>query len=310
MKVLVTCPPMLRLVDHFEEDFARLGWEVTAPDIVQVLTEPELIDLAPDHDGWIIGDDPATAAVLEAGAAGRLRAGVRWGIGIDNVDFTAAKRLGVPITNTPGVFGAEVADLALHYLTGLARRSFEIDRGVRAGGWVKHAGVSLAGKRVALVGYGDIGRNFAKRAHAADLELMVYDPGVDAAAIAPHQIGRWPEGLESCDFVVLTCALTPSSRHMVNSDTLAMLPPHAQLVNVARGGLVDEAALIDALTSGRLAAAALDVFESEPPPPDFPLFEHPRCVFGAHNGSNTVEAVERASRQAIAILDGFLRARE
>nr|QQZ51589.1 hypothetical protein JKL49_11715 [Phenylobacterium glaciei] len=101
MRVLVTCPPMLRQIERFRPQFDALGWEVTAPDVVQVLTVEELVDLVPQHDGWIIGDDPATAEVFQAGAAGRLKAAVKWGIGVDNVDFAAARALGLPIINTP-----------------------------------------------------------------------------------------------------------------------------------------------------------------------------------------------------------------
>jgi phosphoglycerate dehydrogenase-like enzyme len=307
VKILVTCPPMLRQIDRFKDEFAQLEWAVTTPDIVQVMDESSLTELVPQHDGWIIGDDPATDAVLSAGAAGKLRAGVRWGIGVDNVDFDAAKRLGLPIRNTPGVFGAEVADLAMHYLTGLARRTYEIDRGVRAGQWPKPAGASLAGKGVALAGFGDIGRQFARRAHAANMKLFIYDPAVkDANAVNPHQLRHWPDGLAECDYVVLTCALTPTSRRMVNAETLSLLPGHAMLINVARGGLVDEQALIEALSSRRLAGAALEVFETEPPIIQSPLLRHPNCILGSHNASNTIEAVDRASRRAISILDELL----
>ena len=298
---------MLRQIERFNEEFAKRGWTITTPEIVQVMTEPSLIALVPEHDGWIIGDDPATDAVLSAGVAGKLRAGVRWGIGVDNVDFKAAKRLGLPIRNTPGVFGAEVADLAMHYVVGLARRTYEIDRGVRSGNWPKPAGTSLSGKKVALVGFGDIGRNFARRAHAADMSLYVYDPAIkNTDVIAPHELRCWPDGLSECDYVVLTCALTHTSKKMVNAQTLSLLPNHAMLVNVARGGLVDENALIEALSSGGIAGAALEVFENEPPYRHSPLLQHPNCIYGSHNASNTIEAVDRASRRAISILEELL----
>jgi D-3-phosphoglycerate dehydrogenase len=231
---------------------------------------------------------------------------VRWGIGTDNVDFEAARRLGLPVINTPGMFGREVADLALHYLTGLARRTFEIDRGMRAGAWTKIAGTSLAGLPVGLVGYGDIGRNFARRAAAAEIALTVYDPGMGQTDVAPHRLARWPDGLGGLRALVLTCALTGSSRGMLDAEALATLPEGAWVVNVARGGLIDERALEAALASGQVGAAALDVFGTEPLPESSPLRAHPRCILGSHNGSNTVEAVERASHRAMEILAGFL----
>src|SRR3546814_10081018 len=136
-----------------------------------------MVDLLPQYEGWIIGDDPATRRVVEAGKAGRLKAAVKWGIGVDNVDFAACKDLDIPIVNTPNMFGGEVADVAVGYVIGLARQLFQIDRGIRAGEWPKPAGMSLAGKRVALVGFGDIGRSTARRLAAFDMPIIAYDPG-------------------------------------------------------------------------------------------------------------------------------------
>ena len=144
-RVLLTCPPMIGIYDEMVPVFAERGAELIVPDFVQVVPEQELIELVPQFDAWIIGDDQATAAVLEAGCNGALKACVKWGVGVDNVDFAAAERLGLPITNTPRVFGAEVADLAMHYVSGLARETFGIDRGIREGGWPKPPGISLEG---------------------------------------------------------------------------------------------------------------------------------------------------------------------
>ena len=143
MRILVTCPPMLGMFHEFVEPAREAGFELVAAKVTQTLSQDELVALLPQYDGWIIGDDPATRSVFEAGKAGRLKAAVKWGIGVDNVDFAACKDLGIPIINTPQMFGAEVADVALAYVIGLARQLFEIDRGVRAGGWPKPAGMSL-----------------------------------------------------------------------------------------------------------------------------------------------------------------------
>ena len=308
-KILVTCPPMLRMIDSFRPLFAEAGAEITAPDVVQTLSVEELKELVPLHHGWIIGDDPATREVFSVGKAGLLKAAVKWGIGVDNVDFAACKDLGIPIINTPNMFGGEVADIAMGYVIALARDTFLIDRGVRAGEWPKPRGISLAGKTVALVGFGDIGKNTARRLLAADMKVIAFDP---VAPDSPelHKVVRatWPERLEEADFIVMNCALTPSSRHMLNAATLARAKPGVRVVNVGRGPLIDEVALIAALGAGHVHSAALDVFETEPLPMDSPLREHPRCVFGSHNASNTADAVIRTSEQAIARLIGFLRA--
>jgi len=305
MKVLVTCPPMVRMIDDFRPLFSALGVEVDAPAVVQTLPESELIDLVPQYDGWIIGDDPATRAVFTAGRAGRLRAAVKWGVGVDNVDFVAARELGLPITNTPGAFGGEVADVAVAYVTMLARELSVIDRGVRAGGWPKPAGISLSGKTVALIGHGDIGRNVARRVAAADMRVIAYDPALNGP-VDGVEVAEWPERIEEADFMVFTCALTPRNRHMLDAGVLACAKRGVRIVNVARGPLIDEAALVAALASGHVRSAALDVFEVEPMPADSPLRAHEQCIFGSHNGSNTVDAVRRTSERAIGLMAGFL----
>jgi D-3-phosphoglycerate dehydrogenase len=301
--VLVTCPPMLGLIDRFMAPAAALGLRLHPAAVTQTLSVPELVALVPGHDGWIIGDDPATRAVFEAGQAGRLRAAVKWGIGTDNVDFAACAELGIPIANTPGMFGAEVADVATAYVIGLARELFAIDRGVRAGGWPKPAGISLTGRTAGVVGLGDIGRNTAARLAACGMRLIGYDPGVPEGA-GPAGVARaaWPARVEELDVIVFTCALTPANRHMLNADVLARCKPGVRVVNVARGPLIDEAALVAALQTGQVHSAALDVFETEPLPAESPLRAMERCIFGTHNGSNTVDGVIRASHRALQLM--------
>lgn len=306
--VLVTCPPMLGQIGLFTEFAAERGLKLHPAKTTQILPEDELMALLPDYDGWIIGDDEATRQVFEAGQSGRLKAAVKWGIGVDNVDFAACKDLGLPIINTPMMFGTEVADVATGYVIALARETFLIDRGVRAGKWPKPAGISLGGRTVGVVGLGDIGRSTCTRLQALGLNVVAYDPGVQGdAGIDGLARAVWPEQVEELDFLVFTCALNAHNHHMLNSDVLAQLKDGVRIVNVARGPLIDEAALIGALQSGKVYSAALDVFEVEPLPADSPLRAMERCVFGTHNGSNTVDAVIRASHEAIGKLAGFLQ---
>lgn len=307
-KILVTCPPMLGMFDEFSAEFSKNNFDAHAADVVQILEEEELIRLVPEYDGWIIGDDPATAEVLRAGRSGNLRAIVKWGVGVDNVDFAAAKELGIPASNTPGVFGKEVADLAMNYVSGLARHSFYIDREIRThGAWPKPAGISLAGRTVALVGFGDIGRNTAKRLLAADMVVEVYDPYFQPSDELPVIHRQWPDGLDKADFIVFTAPLTPSTRHMFNDDVLPRLKRGVRIVNVGRGPVIDETALIRGLEEGIVHSVALDVFEIEPLPSDSPLRRYDYNIFGSHNGSNTSDAVRRVSLTAIDLMAGFLR---
>lgn len=307
-RVLVSCPPMLGMLDVFIAPAAELGLELVPVEITQMLSVSELIELLPQFDGWIIGDDPATQQVLEAGRRGLLKAAVKWGVGVDNVDFTACEALGIPITNTPGMFGREVADVAVGYVIALARHTVEIDRGVRDGIWPKPRGISLAGRTAAVVGYGDIGRNTARRLLAADMAVIAYDPYVGPSNVdIGVSLAPWPERLEEADFVVVNCALTASSHHMLNADAFAAMKPGVRVVNVGRGPVIDEHALIVALANGQVHSAAMDVFEEEPLPMNSPLRCHPSCIFGTHNASNTVDAVERTSYKAIQLLAGFLK---
>lgn len=310
MKVLVTCPPMLGMIDTFLPVFEKHGLEVTAPEVVQILSVEELKDLVPLHDGWIIGDDPATREVFAAGKAGRLKAAVKWGIGVDNVDFAACKELNIPITNTPNMFGGEVADIAVGYVIALARETFQIDDGVRQGKWPKPRGISLSGKTVALIGLGDIGTNVARRLIAAGMRIIGYDPVAQTLGdLVQVERAGWPDRIEEADFIVITCALTASSRHMVNSELLTKAKAGVRVVNVGRGPVIDEPALEDALKTGKVYSAALDVFEAEPLPTESYLRTHPRCIFGSHNASNTSDAVERTSLIAIDKLCSFLGVR-
>lgn len=298
---------MLGMIPELREPLEATGWTLRCPEVVQVMSEAELTELLPQCDGWIIGDDPATRRVFEAGKKGRFKAAVKWGVGVDNVDFVAAKDLGVPITNTPGAFGSEVADVAMAYVTCLARHLVCIDRDVRGGDWPKPRGISLAGRTMALVGFGDIGRNVAKRATAAGMQVIAYDPalsedpGIDGVTVA-----RWPERLGAADFIVLTCALNDGNRHMVDEHALTLAREGVRIVNVARGPLIDTAALVTGLDSGRVHSAALDVLETEPLGANSPLRAFEQCVFGSHNASNTEDAVRATSLRAIEILMGYL----
>lgn len=299
MKVLVTCPPMLGMKEQFMPIFEAKNIEVHTPEVIQILPEEELVKLVSEFDGWIIGDDPATRAVFKAGKKGNLKAAVKWGIGVDNVDFAACKELGISIINTPNMFGAEVADIAVNYVTALARETYYIDRQVREGFWPKPRGTSLAGKTVGLIGYGDIGKNTAKRLIAADMTMIVYDPMFDESA-------KWPDRIDECDFLVFTCSLNEKNQHMLNAQVLAACKKGVKVVNVARGPLIDEQALIIALQSEQVHSAALDVFEVEPLPSDSPLRNMEQCIFGSHNGSNTAEAVAATNNRAIKKLFEFL----
>lgn len=309
MKVLVTCPPMIGMIDHFRDHFANADVELIIPEFTQVMTEEALEEVLPTVDGWIIGDDPATRRVLTAGKAGKLKACVKWGVGVDNVDFDACSDLGLPVTNTPGVFGREVADIALTYVLGLARETFRIDREIRSdNGWPKPRGLSTWGKKTAIVGYGDIGKQTARRLHALDMDLVVFDPAFDAdKSPVPVESRNWQsDSLDDLDFIVFTAPLNDATRHMFNMSTLPRLKKGVRIVNVGRGPLIDEKALLKGLEDETIHSAGLDVFEIEPLAADNPLRKFDRCIFGSHNASNTSDGVRFVTEKAIGYMFGYL----
>lgn len=309
-RIYVTCPPMLGLISEFEGAFRERGLACVPATVRQVKSEAELIAEVPLYDGWIIGDDPATRAVVEAGVKGRLKAAVKWGVGVDNVDFGAFRDFGVPVENTPGVFGGEVADVALTYALGLARETYWIDRQIREkNGWPKPAGISIAGRTVALVGFGDIGRQTAKRLIACGAKVIAYDPFFKAVAGIDVETAEWPARVGEADFLIFTCPLNETTRGMFDGALLPKLKRGVRVVNVARGPVIQEKCLVKALETGIVHSAALDVFEVEPLPADSPLRKFDKCVFGSHNGSNSVDAVRRVSLLAIDKIAKFLEAR-
>ncbi|GAL22069.1 D-3-phosphoglycerate dehydrogenase [Vibrio maritimus] len=251
-KVLVTCPPMLGLFDEFVEPARKLGLELVAAKTTQVMTEQELIELLPHYDGWVIGDDPATKQVFKAASQGKLTAAVKWGIGVDNVDFDACRELDIPITNTPNMFGGEVADVAMSLLLGLTRQTHFIDREIRNNfAWPKPAGMSIEGRTIGVVGFGDIGSSLVKRLSGFDVKVIAYDPGVEGSkGYSFVERALFPDRLDEVDALILTCALNKHNFRMLNAETLSLLKPGALVVNVARGPLIDESALVTSLQSG------------------------------------------------------------
>ncbi|HUR52135.1 MAG TPA: phosphoglycerate dehydrogenase [Mycobacteriales bacterium] len=302
-RILVTCKQMQVELPHHEARLREAGYDVLSPQLVgQAFSEQELKDLLPGVVGMIAGDDPLTADVLASGTD--LKVLIRWGIGMDSVDHAAAKEHGIVVHNTPGVFGDEVADSAFGYVLLLARGHHTVDAAVRQGQWPKVEGTSLAGERLGVVGLGSIGRAVARRGSGFSMDVVAFDPYADPAAAAEVGAELLPleDLLRTSRFVVLASPLTPETFHVIDAKALSLMRPDAYLVNVGRGPLVDEPALVEALEAGALAGAGLDVFEVEPLPANSPLRGMPNVVLGAHNGSNTRQGVARASADAVARL--------
>ncbi len=305
--VLITCKQLQQTIDLYRSLFSEYGIEIELPHVVQKLDESELLKIIDRFDGVIAGDDEITAKVIEKG--NRLKVISKWGVGVDAIDIDAANRLGIRVLNTPNVFGDEVADVVMGYIILLARQLHKLDQSVRKGNWDKTQGISLSGKTLGVIGVGSIGRALVQRARAARMNVV----GYDEAAIQPSFImetGLHPAALEELlkvsDFISLNCNLTSTNRHMLGHREFAIMKKGIFVINTARGPLIDESALAQALRENKVAGAALDVFEEEPLPQDSPIRKFDNCIFGSHNSSNTYEAVMHTNELAIRnLLDGL-----
>ena len=299
-KVLISCPHLQKTIDLYRDRLAAKDIELEVPEMVQQLTESELLDIVDQFDGIIAGDDHFTGKVLEK--AKKLKILAKWGIGTDSIDKEAAKRLDIPVVNTPNVFADEVSDVALGYILMLARQLHRLDRSVRDGGWLQVPGTTLRGQTLGVIGVGSIGRGAVVRGNAVGMKVLGYDVIPIAKSVQEEfkvtQV-QLEQLLAESDFIVLCCNLTPENHHLLSDRAFGLMKDGVRIVNVARGPLIDEKALVAALKSGKVAGAALDVFEVEPLPMDSPLREFDQCIFGTHNGSHTKEAVLKVNELAI-----------
>jgi D-3-phosphoglycerate dehydrogenase len=285
-----------------------------ALDLLPGASDAELIARIADVEAILVRTNPLSAAVLDA--APRLKVVSRHGVGYDNVDLVALDRRRIPLTVVGDVNAVPVAEQALFLMLALAKHGLAHDRATRGGNWSfreRFASGELAGKRLLLLGFGRIGRAVAARAAAFDMEVAAYDPYVAGDAIAAAGVRRVTAlhaGLAAADYVSLHLPLSPETRNVIDAAALAAMRPGARLICTARGGLIDEAALVEALRSGRLAGAGLDVFASEPPARDDPLLALDNVVLSPHIGALTQECgvrmAEVSARNVLAGLDGTL----
>ncbi|MDR1080545.1 MAG: hydroxyacid dehydrogenase [Deltaproteobacteria bacterium] len=275
------------------------------------LSPEELLAAIGDYDGQIVRSaTKVTAAVLERGRAGKLKIVGRAGAGVDNIDMQAAEKLGVKVVNTPGLNSNAVAELALGFAFMLARNLAPADAGLKAGRWEKKglSGFELSGKTMGLVGFGHIGRLVTAKAKGLGMRCLAHDPLVPSDVI--WAAGAEPAELDAIwrgsDFVSLHLPKNKETLNIVDARVLSLFKPTAYLINCARGGLVDEAALFEALSAGKLAGAAVDVFAVEPPG-DSPLLKLPNFIAAPHLGASTLEAQLGVARKSAELLVQFFR---
>ena len=293
--VLLSAPYLVDSLERFRQIFEHYQVDLLLPPKVQErMEEADLLNYAGQFDGIICGDDKFTAKVIEQ-CVPRLKVIAKWGTGIDSIDQPAARRLGVKVCNTPNAFTLPVADTVMAYMLAFARRQPWMDQAMKAGTWKKINGRSLSECTLGVVGIGNIGKAIFRRARGFGMKLL----GNDIIPIPRDfllengvQILSLKELLGQADFVSLNTDLNPSSYRLINAQTLSWMKPSAVLINTSRGPVVEEKALIAALSSGQIAGAALDVFEDEPLPDDSPLKKMDNVMLAPHNANSSPAAYE------------------
>src|SRR2546430_10379666 len=280
------------------------------------LSPAKLIEVIPEFAAVIVrSETKVTGEVLNAGK--KLRVVGRAGVGVDNVDVETATRRGVVVLNAPGGNTVSTAEHAFSLLLCVARKIPQADASLRGKKWSRKdfEGVELYNKTLGVIGMGRIGSELSRRAIAFGMRVIAYDPYLSSGRARSLQVEVMEdldELLQISDFVTLHTPLTPETHHLLNAARLTKTKRGVRLINCARGGLIDEAALVESLGNGQVAAAALDVFETDPLPPDSPLRAIPNLILTPHLGASTVEAQESVGieiAQAIraALLGGTIR---
>lgn len=299
--VLLSAPYLIPIRDRIRPFLESYGVELLVAPVVERLNEPDLLEFAGQFDGALCGDDQYTARVLEA-CAPRLKVISKWGTGIDSIDQAAAARLGIMVGRTPNAFTLPVADAVFGYMIEFCRHLAQMDRAVKSGVWEKIPGRSLSECTLGVVGVGTIGKMVLRRGRAFGMRLI----GNDIVEIAPDfvretelQVAPLEQLLEQSDFVSLHTDLNPTSYHLINRRTLAHMRAGAYLINTARGPVVEEAALVEALQGGKIAGAALDVFEVEPLPKESPLLGMSNVLLAPHNSNSSPAAWQRVHQNTL-----------
>jgi D-3-phosphoglycerate dehydrogenase len=306
--ILFTAPYMIPFVDRFRPVFDAHNVDLIVPNVQERMEEIDLLFYAGQFDGAICGDDRYTERVIEA-CVPRLKVISKWGTGIDSIDTDACSRYGVKVSRTPNAFTIPVADSVLGYMLAFARRQPWMDRQMKSGKWEKIPGKSLSECTLGIIGVGNIGKAVTRRARAFGMKVYGTDI-IDIDHVFITETGIEMTSLEALlaqsDFISVNCDLNPTSYHLINHDTLALVKPNAVLINTARGPLVEEEALVEALEAERLAGAALDVFEFEPLPVASPLMNMNNVLLAPHNSNSSPAAWERVHWNTIKnLFDGL-----
>ncbi len=281
------------------ERLRAAGCEIIANEPGRAPNEAEMLERIPDIDVLISGTEPVTAKVIAA--ANRLKVISKHGVGYENIDLAAARERGIPVAIASGTISDAVADMAMALLLALARQIPQGDSSVHRGEWRRIIGVELRGKTLGIAGLGQIGKGVCRRAKGFGMQVVAYDPYKDERFAQSWGVRylSLDELFTVADFISLHTPVLPETRHMINATSLASMKPGAYLINTARGELVDEDALFVALSQGKLAGAATDVFQKEPPNRDHPLLSLENFIATPHSAGQTYEGLRKMGEMTV-----------
>jgi D-3-phosphoglycerate dehydrogenase len=303
-KVLITARSFRKVRGEHWDLLEREGCDVVSSPYDRPLAEAEMVDLIGGVRGVVVGVDEVTDRVIQASTD--LKVIAKHGVGVDNIDLAAATAAGIVVTNTPQANKVAVAELTIALMLALARRLLKQHQVVSGGGWARQMGTELAGKTLGLIGCGRIGQEVAKRARALEMEVVFYDQR--ALEVPGARQVSLDELLARSDYVSVHVPYRPETHHILDAEAFTNMKEEVYVINTARGGTVDEAALHEAIVAGKVAGAALDVRPKEPPPPDDPLNALENVILTPHAGATTREAVLRMAKTAteslLAVLKG------
>jgi D-3-phosphoglycerate dehydrogenase len=300
MKILVTPTsfgPSARLAP--KDKLLSFADEIIYNPHSRPLTEDELIPLIEGCDGYLAGLDFITEKVINS--ADNLKVISRYGIGCDRVDIEAAKEKGITVTNTPGANSDAVADLTLGLMLALARAIPMLDNSTKQGEWKRRTGIELGERTLGLLGFGMIGKAVARRAIGFGMKVIAYDPYMDEKYAQENGVlsCSLEQVISGSDFISLHLPLLESTANIIDKESIAKMRSGTFILNTARGGLIDEEALFEALMSGHLSGAALDAYENEPPDASLPLYQLQNVVTTPHTGAHTAEAALNMATMAV-----------
>ena len=295
-KILITPKSFYKYQQKPLEMLKAAGYDPIVNTTGQTYSEEEMVEFVKGSiAGIIVGVDPLPAAVLNHSS--HLRAISKYGVGMDNIDLERAKELSIGVKNAVGANSISVAELAIGLMFECSRKLSHHINEVKNTGWDRLLGFELTGKRLAVIGGGQIGKEVAKRAKGLQMEVSIYDPYFkDISFLQEYDVELAEELatlLELADVISLHLPVTNDTKHLIGKQMLARMKPHAILINTARGELVDEGALYEALSAGHIGAAAQDVYSKEPPEQGDRLIALPNFILTPHLGAFTEEAIER-----------------